>query len=171
MEKISRLTLIFFIVFSTSSCIPSTNRVGETNKDISQTNQINTKTIDVSIKGNPDAKFNVELATSPQERSKGLMHRNNIEENSGMLFIFPKSKPLNFWMRNTPSSLDIIFINEDKTINSIHKSTIPFQESPTYNSDGNSLYVLEINSGVSDKLKLQIGDILVFDLPEDININ
>ena len=56
-------------------------------------------------------KFNVEVADNNNTRSKGFMWRENIPDGTGMLFVWKKEAYRNFWMKNTPTSLDILFFN------------------------------------------------------------
>ena len=76
--------------------------------------------IDVSIY-NKNIKFNVEVAKTIEERRHGLMHRKKILNNEGMLFIFPREKIIQLWMKNTYIPLDVIFISENKVIVDIKK--------------------------------------------------
>ena len=101
-------------------------------------------------------KFNVEIAKTPYQLQKGLMYRKHLDEMSGMLFVFEKIGEKNFWMKNTFISLDIIFINDCGKILTIYENTIPFSEKPL-KGEGETKYVLEINSGLSKKYKILEG--------------
>ena len=74
--------------------------------------------------------FNVEIATSSEERSRGLMHRNNIKQNEGMLFIYPKNQIIKMWMKNTLIPLDMLFIKDNGKIEKIVKMTTPKDLTP-----------------------------------------
>jgi len=104
--------------------------------------------------------FNVEIASTSEELSKGLMFRENLEKNSGMLFVFPEENFHNFWMKNTLIPLDIIWINSNKKIIFIEHNVQPCLEEicETYSSDEKALYVLEINGGMAEEIGLKIGD-------------
>ena len=103
--------------------------------------------------------FNVELAETAQKRVLGLMFRENLKENEGMLFIFEKEEIHPFWMKNTKIPLDIIWINNLNEIVYINKNTQPcIDYCPTINPNKNAKYVLEINAGISDKIGLKEGD-------------
>tara|TARA_Y100000310_G_C20577508_1_gene761182 strand:- start:471 stop:902 length:432 start_codon:yes stop_codon:yes gene_type:complete len=108
--------------------------------------------------------FEVELAVSESERAKGLMFREHLGEDEGMLFIFPESGVHNFWMKNTLISLDIIWISDDKEVVHIEREVPICMEDvcPSYGSGELSLYVLEINSGKS--LGIEVGDSVELDL-------
>src|SRR3990167_2516395 len=77
-----------------------------------------------------NAKIEVELADTPQERERGLMYRASLKDGNGMLFIYPNSQALSFWMKNTIIPLSIAFIDEGGKIVSI-QDMAP-QESPPY---------------------------------------
>lgn len=101
--------------------------------------------------------FMVELAATPQERSRGLMFRRSMPENQGMLFDFERVQPVSMWMKNTYISLDMFFIDEDGTIVRIAERTEPLSER-TIPSGRPVLSVLELNAGVADELGIEAGD-------------
>ena len=107
--------------------------------------------------------FDVEIADTIEERRQGLMFK-QLNENEGMLFIFDKPGIYPFWMKNTLISLDMIWINETYHIVHIEKNvpSCNLEICPSYNPNKTALYVLEINSGTSDEIKLKIGDKLNF---------
>jgi uncharacterized membrane protein (UPF0127 family) len=104
--------------------------------------------------------FEVELALTQEQRAKGLMHRTQLDENKGMLFVFEKSDKYGFWMKNTLIPLDIIWINENKTIVHINKNTQSCTQDPciSYVSEKESKYVLELNAGTVDGFGIKAGD-------------
>lgn len=101
-------------------------------------------------------KIDVEIADNDDARHLGLMYREGMKEDEGMLFIFPKEEEQSFYMRNTVLSLDIIFVNAKKQIVKIHKGTTPFSEK-SLPSDKPSLYVIEVNSGFAEKFRVREG--------------
>ncbi len=110
--------------------------------------------------------FAVEIADDDEERSKGLMYREKLAKNQGMLFIFPKEEPRTFWMKNTLISLDMIFADREGNIVSIQKQAKPCGTQPVcplYESYKPAKYVLEINGGLAAKLKLKVGEKIVLD--------
>jgi uncharacterized membrane protein (UPF0127 family) len=106
--------------------------------------------------------FNVEVARTPAEQERGLMFRTNIPTDGGMIFTpYPADggppREASFWMKNTPSPLDILFIRSDGTIVSIAENAVPYQETP-YKSGEPVSAVLEINGGKSAELGIAPGD-------------
>ncbi|MGB2869777.1 MAG: DUF192 domain-containing protein [Bacteroidota bacterium] len=105
------------------------------------------------------AKVDIEIAEDEFRREVGLMGRPSMEQNQGMLFVFPDERPVAFWMKNTILPLDMIFITVGKRIVTIHKNTTPFSEQ-TYPSDGPVMYVLEVNAGFTDRNNVRVGDLV-----------
>ncbi len=106
-----------------------------------------------------DKCFMVEIADTPEERAEGLMFRESLEPDKGMLFVFGQESEYGFWMKNTIIPLDIIWINSDGEVVFISKETRPCDEScPFIRPDRKAKYVLELNAGVSDEIVLGIGD-------------
>lgn len=113
-------------------------------------------------------KILIEIADSEEERSKGLMFRTSLKENSGMLFIFNEPSPKRFWMKNTLIPLDIVFIDENKRI--IHVETAqPCTMDPCqiYASKESALYVLEVNAGFFERNNIKIGDKIEINFKEN----
>jgi len=105
--------------------------------------------------------LDIEIADNDDERMQGLMYRQSLQENAGMLFIFTNEEPRSFWMKNTFISLDIIYINSKKEIVSIQKYTQPKSTYPIP-SEKPAMYVLEVNAGFTDKNKINPGDKIDF---------
>jgi uncharacterized membrane protein (UPF0127 family) len=101
--------------------------------------------------------FTIEVADTVEERARGLMFRRELAPDAGMLFDFGEEERASFWMRNTYIPLDMIFIEEDGTIESIAERTVPLSEKSVL-SQGPVRYVLEINGGRSDQLGIEAGD-------------
>ena len=101
--------------------------------------------------------FTVEVARTPEEQAKGLMFRTSLPENGGMLFPFEKPRFASFWMKNTPTPLDILYIRADGTIARIAENTEPLS-TRTIPSGEPVLSVLEINGGVARQLGIKPGD-------------
>ncbi|CAN5268316.1 DUF192 domain-containing protein [soil metagenome] len=101
--------------------------------------------------------FWVEIADDEAERQRGLMFRPPLEADRGMLFEFDAAGEQGFWMRNTPSSLDIVYIGADGRIVSIAHHTTPFSEA-TLPSNGPAKGVLEVRAGRMDEIGAKPGD-------------
>ena len=101
--------------------------------------------------------FWVEIADDEPERQRGLMYRPPLDADRGMLFQFEVAEEQGFWMRNTPSSLDIVYIGADGKIVSIAGHTTPFSEA-TLPSNGPAKGVLEVRAGRMDEIGAKPGD-------------
>jgi uncharacterized membrane protein (UPF0127 family) len=101
-------------------------------------------------------RINIEIADDDAQRSTGLMLRDKMSFNQGMLFIFPRERLQSFWMRNTQISLDMLFINKEKKIVTIHQNTKPFSDQ-SYASDEPAKYVLEVKAGFVEKFGINEG--------------
>ena len=101
--------------------------------------------------------LDIEIADNDEERMRGLMYRQSLPENSGILFMFTNDDPRSFWMKNTLISLDIIFISSEKKIVSIQKYTQP-QSTYAIPSEKPAMYVLEVNARFTDKYGINPGD-------------
>ena len=110
---------------------------------------------------NKNITFNVEVAKTIEERRTGLMYRKKLLNNEGMLFIFPREKIIQLWMKNTYIPLDVIFISENKVIVDIKKNMEKLSET-IVKSKVKSRYALEFNAGLINKLDIEIGDKVLF---------
>ena len=104
-----------------------------------------------------DKKIAVEIADTEEKRALGLMFRQNLEENSGMLFIFEKKGMYPFWMKNTGIPLSIAFIDENDVIIDVLEM-VPNQEVITYSPTEPFLVALEMNHGWFPENSIKIGD-------------
>ena len=102
--------------------------------------------------------FFVELAITPEEKAHGLMFKGYLDDDYGMLFVFNESGYHTFWMKNMIIHLDIIWLNEDREIVHIERNAEPCKDiCKILDASAESKYVLEIKSGLSDKLGLENG--------------
>ena len=99
----------------------------------------------------------VELADTPEKRATGLMFRQSLDPNAGMLFVYTSDSTDAYFMKNTLISLDLIFISSDLKIEAIAKETIPFSEN-LITSDQPFRYVLEVRAGYTTAHNLTVGD-------------
>jgi len=105
------------------------------------------------------AAIDIELAMDEQTRELGLMYRERLEENQGMLFVFETAVPRSFWMKNTIVPLDIIFVDAKNRIVTIHKYTKPYSEE-SYSSATPAQFVVEVSEGFTDKYQIKVGDFI-----------
>lgn len=106
-------------------------------------------------------KFNIEFAETDYETQTGLMYRKGMDDDQGMLFIFPDQRMHSFYMKNTEFPLDIIYIKDDLKIASFQENAQPLNETGL-SSQVPIKYVLEINGGLAQELGLSIGDSISF---------
>lgn len=110
-----------------------------------------------------------ELADTAQKRAQGLMYRSTLARDRGMLFTFGDSQLWAIWMKNTRIPLDILWLDEKKTIVHVERN-VPIctrvdDGCPTYQPNQNAAYVLELAAGVADELKLMPTTKLQFTIP------
>ena len=101
--------------------------------------------------------FTVEVARSSPEQAKGMMFRDRLDDDRGMLFPFPEAKVASFWMRNTVIPLDIIFIRANGSIESIAENAIPYSTDPVEAGEPVTA-VLELRGGLAAELGIAAGD-------------
>jgi uncharacterized membrane protein (UPF0127 family) len=120
----------------------------------------------------PDGKIisqiQIEVADNASKISQGLMYRERLGENQGMLFIFPDSEPRAFWMKNTILPLDMIFADSNGNIVTIQEHTIPLSQE-SYISEIPAKYVVEVNAGYANAHNIKVGDKIVWKLKKDEN--
>jgi len=130
-------------------------------------NEENT-TVTFLVNGTEPVTFYCEVADTAEEREKGLMFRESLDEDKGMLFIFEETKFACFWMKNTLIPLDIIFIDENNFVINIEKASVQTNVSDDkltlYCSDREAKWVVEINRGVSEQFNIEKGTIVNIDL-------
>ncbi len=111
------------------------------------------ETMSLDVDGHP---VTAEVADDPGERHKGLMYRKALDEDSGMLFVYPGEAPRSFWMENTQIPLSIAYIRADGTIAAI-KPLVPFDRT-SVPSGAPVLYALEMTRGWFEAHQVQTGD-------------
>lgn len=99
----------------------------------------------------------IEIASTDQQREQGLMYRDSLGADQGMLFVFPAEAPQAFWMKNTRIALDILYIGANGTIVSIAENARPYDET-SLPSQAPAQYVLEIPGGMCAERGIQAGD-------------
>lgn len=99
-----------------------------------------------------------EIADEPEERQQGLMLRESMPENAGMLFVFEKPNVLYFWMQNTLIPLDVLFFDEDGNFVSMETmEPCKIKDCPSYNSASPAVYALEVNAGLGEEMSIGTG--------------
>jgi uncharacterized membrane protein (UPF0127 family) len=98
----------------------------------------------------------VEVMRTREELVRGLMWRDDLAADAGMLFVFDRPAPRTFWMKNTPLPLDILFIDERSHVLNVAESTTPYSETPI-RSAGPARFVLEVNAGFARRHGIRAG--------------
>jgi len=112
----------------------------------------------------PEKDISLIIVDTPQTRAQGLSGRENLPQNTAMLFIFEDPDTHKFWMRDMKFPIDIIWLDEKFRIVHLAPNVSPTTFPTTFESLQNSLYVLEAVAGFSHENNLKIGDILNIDL-------
>lgn len=110
-------------------------------------------------------RFTVEIAADEASRTRGLMFRDSMPADHGMLFVFENEEPLAFWMKNTRIPLDILYFDAERRLVSAAENTSPCSAGdrcPSYPSKGAARFTLELNAGIAHQLAIQPGAELVF---------
>ena len=115
-------------------------------------------------RGTKKLAFKVEVAASPEAQAKGLMFRTSLGDDEGMIFPSAVPEPKSFWMKNTPLSLDIIFIGPDGRISNIAANTVPYSLD-SVRSSGLASAVLELRAGRAKELGIVPGDRVMWKVP------
>ncbi|MBO9881674.1 DUF192 domain-containing protein [Xanthomonas sp. D-109] len=110
-------------------------------------------------------RYEVELAQNDATRARGLMFRDQMEADHGMLFIHDREEPQAYWMKNTKIPLDILYFDNQRKLVAQQRDVPPCSAGdacPPYPSNAPARYVLELNAGQAEQLKLQDGTELRF---------
>lgn len=122
----------------------------------------------IVVKSENGATIRADIAKSPEERAKGLMYRESLEENSGMFFVFEKEGYHAFWMKNVRFPLDILWLDRDLKVIHISANTPPCRTEPcmVYAPQKPAKYVLEVPANFTFKNNITTGDHLFLDVSE-----
>jgi len=144
------------------SCTPAR----PTNTDDDGSSDIATEpSVEILTQSGRRIDYFVEVARTDAERARGLMFRNHLDADRGMLFIFPYEAYQSFWMKDTYIPLDMLFIGSDRRLVGVVANAQPLDES-SHRVSAPSRYVLEINGGQAEKWGIAAGDEIVFhDIP------
>ena len=140
--------IFFFVVFSLPCCKESERYKQQSPAGKNEKIFFDFKIAEVPIK--------IEVAATPEERAKGLMFRESMATNEGMLFIFEEGTSQRFWMKNTRIPLDIGYISSSGVLLEIHKAK-PHDTSGVPSRSNDIKFVLELNEGAYKKLGISIG--------------
>ncbi len=108
-----------------------------------------------------DQTFSVEIADDNGERARGLMYRDQMAADAGMLFLFDRQEPQAFWMKNTKIPLDILYFDNGWVLVGWSLNTPPCSlgdRCPNYPSQAPARYVLELNAGTAERIGVKLGD-------------
>ncbi|MFA4995910.1 MAG: DUF192 domain-containing protein [Patescibacteria group bacterium] len=107
--------------------------------------------------------FNVELATTSEEQERGLMERESLAADAGMLFVYRSEGDYPFWMKNTKIPLDMIWIDKDfKVVSMVAAEPCVSDPCRIYDPQKQAKYVLELSAGTAQNINLKEGDEVVF---------
>jgi uncharacterized membrane protein (UPF0127 family) len=108
--------------------------------------------------------FSVELAITPMQQETGLMYRTSMDQNKGMLFVFPSQDMYSFWMKNTLIPLDMVWLDQNKNVVYIAANAPPCKTNicAVYTPTAKASYVIEINAGAAAKEGITVGSQATF---------
>jgi hypothetical protein len=114
------------------------------------------------VSGSRTHAFTVEVAQTPEQQARGLMFRETLGPDEGMIFPFRPPRPASFWMRNTLIPLDMLFVRQDGTIARIAANTVPHSEESVTSSGEPVAAVLELRGGRAAELGISEGDRVIW---------
>lgn len=107
------------------------------------------KTPLLAITHGGEKRFSIEVADDPVERERGLMYRETMPDDRGMLFVFESSRPVGFWMKNTPMPLDLVFVDDKGKVLGVQPGE-PFSEA-VISVPQPARFVLELKAGTAKR--------------------
>lgn len=156
MKSKINLGIVLIILLSGCSTVSSANRaVADVSPKIERGQMLPITAI-ANISGET---IQLEVAQTPPQQSTGLMFRESLADDRGMLFPFPSERTARFWMKNVQISLDMIFLNGDRVVD-VAMDVPPCQAEPcpVYGPDALVDRVLELRGGRAQELGVRIGD-------------
>ncbi|MFP4174193.1 MAG: DUF192 domain-containing protein [Halobacteriales archaeon] len=123
-------------------------------------------TVSFVVDGESRGELGVEVADTRRERARGLMERETLPDDTGMLFVYGSAEPQSFWMKDTLVPLDIIFVDEEMRVLNVEHADVPEPGTPddelsSYTSDGAARYVVEAERSYANRTGVSRGDELV----------
>ena len=164
-------TIIFLISFSQLYAFNLQSNNNTTSIDTDTDFFPNYKKTTISING---INVTMAIASTDEQRIRGLSGIEKMNENEGMLFLFDKPSKQGFWMNKMNFPIDIIWLNSNNKVVHIEKQLEPcklFLACPIYNPEVDSLYVIELRSGFADDHSIKNDMIINFDVPTKIETN
>ena len=167
-KTISSILLIgIFLV----GCSPSTQ--AEYSKDVNKeiTENVQQLPIEATVTIN-DNLIELEVAKTPEQQQIGLMYRQSLDKNRGMIFVFQELRPLRFWMKNVDISLDMIFLIDGRVravLSNVPPCTV--DPCPTYGPDSLANQVIELRGGRAKELGIEAGDQLEIEFRVKTSLN
>ncbi len=143
---ISRFVLLALLLFAAPVRADSSGPVGFGRSEVT-----------VATVGGASFRFAVEVAETPDQLHQGLMFRDAMAEDAGMLFLLGSEEVASFWMRNTFLPLDMLFIARDGRITNVHRNAAP-GSTAIISSTAPVVAVLEVNAGITARLGIHGGD-------------
>ena len=101
--------------------------------------------------------FALEVADTDEARVRGLMWRTDFPKDRAMIFVFGEMRRVMMWMQNTPSPLDMVFLDDKGRVSAIHENAVPFSEN-IISSEGPAAYVVELLAGTVKRTGIKPGD-------------
>ncbi|MGN6370617.1 MAG: DUF192 domain-containing protein [Phycisphaerae bacterium] len=147
------------LLLALSACTAGTST--GTSTEPSPPNDMHFDTVAATIKGKP---FTLEIADTEPKRERGLMFRNSVAADHGMIFLFDAPDNYRFWMKNTYIPLDIIFVDAGGKVIDIEPREA--RDETSMGPDAPASYVIELNAGTAKNIGLSRGDHI--DIPEKL---
>ena len=151
-----------FIIILCSSFVFSLSTYRADARTLDDLEDLEKGSVSIKLNSNESIEFSVLIAESNKDRRQGLMHIEFMEKNQGMLFVFNPPRRVSMWMKNTPMSLDILFINRNGEVINMEENTTPYS-TKALSSGGTIRWVLEINGGLAKKMGIKTGDLVLLD--------
>ena len=136
-----------------AACQPTSNTVGAIERSPAGLEQV---PLTVTTTSGTKYRFTVEVARTPAQQTQGLMNRQTLAPDRGMIFPYDVPTPASFWMKNTLIPLDMIFIRSDRTVARIEANTAPLSLDPVPAGEP-VIAVLELAGGRSAELGITAG--------------